>query len=70
MARQFGVSVSDLQACNNIDDPSQLQVGQRLTIPGKGRRRGVASGFFRAAGFAEGQGLPCFPHQDLYHPGR
>lgn len=36
VARQFGVSVSDLQACNNIDDPSQLQVGQRLTIPGKG----------------------------------
>ena len=36
VARQFGVSVSYLQACNNIDDPSQLQVGQRLTIPGKG----------------------------------
>ena len=36
VARQFGVSVSDLQACNNIDDPSQQQVGQRLTIPGKG----------------------------------
>ena len=36
VARQFGVSVSELQACNDIDDPSQLQVGQRLTIPGKG----------------------------------
>lgn len=36
VARKFGVPVSELQACNKIDDPSQLQVGQRLAIPGKG----------------------------------
>lgn len=36
VSRKFGVSVSELQSCNDIDDPSQLHVGQRLVIPGKG----------------------------------
>lgn len=36
VARKFGVPVSELQSCNAIDDPSQLRVGQRLRIPGKG----------------------------------
>lgn len=35
VSRKFGVSVSELQSCNKIDDPSQLHVGQRLVIPGK-----------------------------------
>ena len=33
IAQQFGVTVDLLVAANNIDDPTQIAVGQRLTIP-------------------------------------
>jgi LysM domain len=33
IAQQFRVKTEDLMAANNIDDPSKLQVGQRLKIP-------------------------------------
>lgn len=33
IAAQYGVSVRDLQAANGIEDPTRLQIGQRLIIP-------------------------------------
>jgi LysM repeat protein len=33
IARQHGVSVSDLQKLNKIEDVKKLQVGQRLLLP-------------------------------------
>jgi LysM repeat protein len=33
IAQQFRVKTEDLMAANNIDDPSKLQVGQKLKIP-------------------------------------
>ena len=34
IARQYGVSVADLQEANGLDDPNRLAIGQRLIIPG------------------------------------
>jgi LysM repeat protein len=34
LARRYGCTVSALAAANNLTDPSALQVGQRLVIPG------------------------------------
>lgn len=34
IALRFGVSMQDLQAANNLSDPSQLGLGSRLLIPG------------------------------------
>jgi LysM repeat protein len=34
LAREFGVSVSELMDANGIDDPRSLRVGQVLTVPG------------------------------------
>lgn len=36
IADQFGISVEDLMAANGITDPTALQVGQELVIPGGG----------------------------------
>ena len=33
IAEQFGITVEDLMAVNEITDPRQLQIGQALTIP-------------------------------------
>jgi len=33
IANQYGVTVDALQRTNNISDPTQIQVGDRLTIP-------------------------------------
>jgi len=35
IARQFGVSVDDIQSANGIDDPRRLRIGQELIIPPK-----------------------------------
>jgi putative chitinase len=35
IAKRLGVSQSELQKINDIDDPNLLQVGQKLTIPEK-----------------------------------
>lgn len=35
IARAFGVSLQDLITANNLGDPNQIQVGQKLIIPGK-----------------------------------
>lgn len=37
VARRYGVSVSDLQAANDIDNPGRIRVGQKLRIPGGDR---------------------------------
>ncbi len=34
IADRFGVTVADFMAANDLDDPSQLAIGQRLVIPG------------------------------------
>lgn len=34
IARKFGTSVSEIAGANGIDNPSQIHVGQKLTIPG------------------------------------
>ncbi|MFN8595797.1 MAG: LysM peptidoglycan-binding domain-containing protein [Anaerolineae bacterium] len=34
IAQQYGVSVDDLAALNNLADPSQISIGQKLKIPG------------------------------------
>lgn len=34
VARKYGVSVGDLQAANDIDNPGKIRVGQKLRIPG------------------------------------
>ena len=34
VARKYGVSVGELQATNNIDNPGRIRVGQKLRIPG------------------------------------
>ena len=34
IAAQFGISVDDLMAANGITDPTSLQAGQKLIIPG------------------------------------
>jgi murein DD-endopeptidase MepM/ murein hydrolase activator NlpD len=36
IAQQYGVTLAGLETANNIADPSQIQVGQRLTIPAAG----------------------------------
>jgi len=36
IARQYGVSIEDILALNNISDPNLLYVGQELTIPAAG----------------------------------
>ncbi len=35
IARQFGVSVEDIQSANGIDDPRRLRIGQELIVPPK-----------------------------------
>jgi LysM repeat protein len=35
VARQFGLSVSDVQSANGIEDPRRLHIGQELIIPVK-----------------------------------
>jgi LysM repeat protein len=35
IAKKFGVSYQDLLTLNGIDDPTKLQIGQKLKIPGK-----------------------------------
>ena len=37
MARKYGVSVGELQAANDIDNPGKVHVGQKLRIPGAGQ---------------------------------
>lgn len=41
ISRTFNVSIDDLSKKNGIDDPSQLSVGARLTIPGYEGLQGV-----------------------------
>jgi lipoprotein-anchoring transpeptidase ErfK/SrfK len=36
IARQYGVSIEDILALNNISDPNLLYIGQELTIPAAG----------------------------------
>lgn len=36
IAEQFSTTVEALMEANNIDDPTQLEVGQKLVIPGAG----------------------------------
>lgn len=43
IADRFGVSVDDLAAINNLDDPTSLFVDQVLTIPGSGSTPGPAA---------------------------
>ena len=33
IAKQYGITVAELQKVNNITDPKKLQVGQQLTLP-------------------------------------
>lgn len=33
IAKQYGITVAELQKVNNIADPKKLQVGQQLTLP-------------------------------------
>ena len=33
IAKQYGITVAELQKVNNITDPKKLQVGQLLTLP-------------------------------------
>ena len=33
IAKQYGITVAELQKLNNITDPKKLQVGQQLTLP-------------------------------------
>jgi LysM repeat protein len=35
IARRLGVSYQDLLEANNIDDPTKLQIGQKLKVPGR-----------------------------------
>lgn len=35
IARQFGISVEEIQSANGIDDPRRLRIGQELIIPPK-----------------------------------
>ncbi|MGA2412630.1 MAG: LysM peptidoglycan-binding domain-containing M23 family metallopeptidase, partial [Candidatus Binataceae bacterium] len=35
ISQEYGVSVDQLMAANDIDDPRELRVGQRLIIPGR-----------------------------------
>ncbi|HJA78153.1 MAG TPA: LysM peptidoglycan-binding domain-containing protein [Candidatus Desulfovibrio intestinavium] len=38
VARKYGVSVGELQAANDIDNPGKIRVGQTLRIPGNEQR--------------------------------
>lgn len=40
VARKYGVSVGELQAANDIDNPGKVHVGQKLRIPGAGQKAG------------------------------
>lgn len=42
VARKYGVSIRDLQAANDIDNPGKVHVGQKLRIPGAGKSSGRA----------------------------
>jgi LysM repeat protein len=48
IARTFGITVQDLIAANSLIDPNQIQVGQKLIIPGQNAS-------------SAGAGLPGFP---------
>lgn len=41
IARTYGVSVADLQRANGLSDPSQLEVGSTLLVPGADRELAV-----------------------------
>jgi len=41
IARAYSVAVADLQRANGLSDPSQLEAGSRLLIPGADRERTV-----------------------------
>jgi lipoprotein NlpD len=42
IARTYGVTVADLQRANGLSDPTQLEVGSTLVIPGADRELAVA----------------------------
>lgn len=42
VARKYGVSLGELQAANDIDNPGKVRVGQKLRIPGAKRSAGRA----------------------------
>ena len=42
VARKYGVSLGELQAANDIDNPGKVHVGQKLRIPGAGQSAGRA----------------------------
>ncbi len=44
VARQYDVSVDEIVRTNNINDPTDLPVGMRLTIPGRGSAYKVLKG--------------------------
>jgi murein DD-endopeptidase MepM/ murein hydrolase activator NlpD len=43
IARTYGLTVDELMAANGIDDPTTLQVGQELLIPGSGAVKPVVA---------------------------
>ncbi|MBL8952416.1 MAG: M23 family metallopeptidase [Myxococcaceae bacterium] len=43
IAKTYGITVDDLMAVNGIDNPSALQVGQELLIPGSGAPKPVVA---------------------------
>jgi murein DD-endopeptidase MepM/ murein hydrolase activator NlpD len=57
IALRYGVSVDDLMRANGISDPTQLEVGRTLRIPGESERR---EGLARSGG-----GNACTPPEDV-----
>jgi murein DD-endopeptidase MepM/ murein hydrolase activator NlpD len=42
IARTYGLSVDELMAANGIEDPTSLQIGQELVIPGSAKSKPVS----------------------------
>jgi LysM repeat protein len=61
IALRFGVTVEAIQAANGVDDPTKLQVGQELIIPGSGSApsgAGAATATPTAGGAGAGTATP------------
>ena len=43
IARTYGLTVDELMAANGIEDPTTLQIGQELVIPGSGSLKPVVA---------------------------